>query len=274
MLLDSRQAAKLAFGIHLPSLTLFLMFVAGDAGRSTGEPPETAVPADSGNVYVGVDPAAWDVLDRAIAGLAACKGEAHGVAKTLAELRLDLRAVRVELECRRSCGTSASVGGTTECTGPTSAGPRTCLFERVGKVTGFKPGCHMCDESDKCSCALDGWSELEGALRRRGARLSQLLLIGRADRIPFDSPRYGGNSGLAQARAAWLHEKLRHIDSSVDQDVFDKRTILLASGPLNVPCDDTECKHDQSQRREDRSVEVFACWGPKPPQSPRATSRD
>ena len=82
--------------------------------------------------------------------------------------------------------------------------------------------------------------------------------------MPFASPEYGGNSGLAQARAAWLHEKLRQADFAIDQDVLDKRTILLASGPQNVPqCVGTSCD-DGSQRREDRSVEVFACWDPRP----------
>ena len=92
------------------------------------------------------------------------------------------------------------------------------------------------------------------------------MLLGRADRNAFADPAYGGNRGLAQARARWVLEKLRDGFGEVPPiaEVLDRRTMLIGTGPLNVPAD---CPHDDPdcddlKRSADRSVDLFACVVP------------
>ena len=94
--------------------------------------------------------------------------------------------------------------------------------------------------------------------------LQQLMLIGRSDVTPLCQRTlalYGSNSGLAQARAQWVLDELK--ERLPEQQKALDRTILLSAGPRYVRDDDTG-----PNRAKDRSVEVWACWTPKPkPQS-------
>ena len=118
--------------------------------------------------------------------------------------------------------------------------------------------------------------QFEKDLNKR--RLSHLVLVGRADRMPFDDVRYGGNRGLAQARAKWMHGCLRdRFDNRAGNlaEVLEKRTMLLSAGPLHAPaCSeegaDPDC--DEEERGSDRGVDVFACLHPSeaPPAQPPA----
>lgn len=102
----------------------------------------------------------------------------------------------------------------------------------------------------------------------KGHPLSHLVLIGRADRMPFENARYGGNRGLAQARANWVHQclrrelpKLTNDTATVGRivDVLDNPTMLLSAGPLHVPACHSDENCDAKARSLDRGVDVFAC---------------
>ena len=87
----------------------------------------------------------------------------------------------------------------------------------------------------------------------------QLLLIGRVDITQLTDEKrkpYGSNSGLAQARAKWILEKLKKRFPEHQSTL--ERTILLSAGPLHTGEEATEIN-----RAKDRSVEVWACWTPK-----------
>ena len=108
--------------------------------------------------------------------------------------------------------------------------------------------------------SLISLAALEEKLSRKfqAHTLQQLMLIGRADIKPLRGQKlrdYGSNSGLAQARAKWVWKSLER-KVKIDPD----RVILLSAGPLHIG---SEAK-DPKNRERDRSVEVYACWAPKP----------
>ena len=90
--------------------------------------------------------------------------------------------------------------------------------------------------------------------------LQQLMLVGRVDikqLIEKERQFYGSDSGLAQARAKWAWERLKEKLKEKEMEVDPKRIILLSAGPLHVG----------NVSDDDRSVEVYACWAPKPEQA-------
>lgn len=108
-----------------------------------------------------------------------------------------------------------------------------------------------------------------GSLFEAGT-LQQLMLIGRVDITPLNDEtrrRYGSNNGLAQARAKrvwdglvekWKLDEPEKLDEPKKKALLE-RTILLSAGPLHVGKD-----VEDTDRAKDRSVEVWACGGPKP----------
>ena len=89
--------------------------------------------------------------------------------------------------------------------------------------------------------------------------LQQLMLVGRVDIKQLSEKErqfYGSDSGLAQARAKWAWERLKEKLKEKEMEVDPKRIILLSAGPLHVG----------NVSDDDRSVEVYACWAPKPEQ--------
>ena len=96
--------------------------------------------------------------------------------------------------------------------------------------------------------------------------LQYLMLIGRVDSESFMDEAlqfYGTQIKLAEARAKWvLGELMKEFSAQIDPD----RTILLSAGPQPVGKNGSDIN-----RAKDRSVEVWACWTPKPT-SPSADS--
>lgn len=100
----------------------------------------------------------------------------------------------------------------------------------------------------------------------------QLMLVGRVDITPLNEKtrrRYGSNNGLAQARAKWVLDELVEkweLNNTEKAAALRERTILLSAGPLHVGGKDSEKEQEVSEkdRAKDRSVEVWACGGPKP----------
>ena len=85
----------------------------------------------------------------------------------------------------------------------------------------------------------------------------QLLLIGRVDITQLSEQArkdYGSDSGLAQARAKWVRDKLVERSQNTEQKEALRRAILLSAGPLHVGENVSNC-----DRALDRSVEVWAC---------------
>ena len=85
----------------------------------------------------------------------------------------------------------------------------------------------------------------------------QLLLIGRVDITQLSEQArkdYGSDSGLAQARAKWVRDKLVERSQNTEQKEALRRAILLSAGPLHVGENVSDC-----DRALDRSVEVWAC---------------
>ena len=165
----------------------------------------------------------------------------------MADLRAALASIEIDLE----------VGG---------GGSGGCQLADLGPVGGFEVGEHwLRDEAAACG---EVRLNVERQLDERVP--SHLILVGRADRTPFRSPRYGGNRGLAQARAKWVHRcllgELPHSAGRAARPlpridpVLKHRTVLLSAGPLNVPAcpEDGDCR-DAEARADDRSVDVFAC---------------
>lgn len=116
------------------------------------------------------------------------------------------------------------------------------------------------DKNDLISLAA-----LEKKLNRklRNCALQQLILIGRADTTPLVGDalqKYKSNRGLAQERAKWVWEYLKQ-EATSDR----KRVILLNAAFLHT---------DPGNYRYDRSVEVHACWAPKPKQITSFASAD
>ena len=90
----------------------------------------------------------------------------------------------------------------------------------------------------------------------------QPLLIGRVDITQLSEQArkdYGSDSGLAQARAKWVRDELVKKFKNEERKEALKRAILLSAGPLHVGENVSDC-----DRALDRSVEVYACWTPKP----------
>lgn len=166
-----------------------------------------------------------------------------------------------------------------------------CRWVRLHRITGFPPADHRLltvegeeaegEEMDCKPVASDSKKKLtaegeETACRRvasdfrrklNGRRLDGLVLIGRADRMPFSNAQYGGNRGLAQARAKWVHDCLLSEPSAAStangckhvRDVLKNGTALVTGGPLHVPACTVDQKCDEDARCRDRSVDLFAC---------------
>ena len=139
---------------------------------------------------------------------------------------------------------------------------RGCRIEQLTPLVEFPEAEHIPMDANCQNVA----AEFLDQVGDRG--LSHLVLVGRADRVPFADPRYGGNRGLAQARARWVHECLRrelpnraagpeHLREVFD--VLENRTMLLSAGPLHVPACWAGKDCDPEVRQRDRSVDLFAC---------------
>ena len=149
-----------------------------------------------------------------------------------------------------------------------------CQLAEFAPVRGFPVGGH---EPKTAGGPLGCGAVATGFLQELGGRrLGHLVLVGRADRMPLvgaEGARYGGNRGLAQARAAWVRDCLRQelplrMDAGRSAhlvDVLENRTILLGGGPLHVPacCEGPKC--DPESRHRDRSVDLFACLNDSAP---------
>ena len=108
--------------------------------------------------------------------------------------------------------------------------------------------------------------------------LGQLILVGRSDAKPVCKQTlalYGSGNGLAQGRAKWIWDELvKKFTTPEQQKALQDRTLLLSAGPLHVRGEASEMN-----RAKDRTVEVYACWTPKPkseqaeaPPAPAATT--
>ena len=140
---------------------------------------------------------------------------------------------------------------------------KSCQLERVGRVCGFdvrewdSSGTDplLGQNPDEVGQQLADWS--------RDGRVKALVLLSRADRIPAHDATLGGNSGLAQTHARTVRDEVSEHPTL--SEVVKHRTILLGTGPLNVPTrcmrEDSDC-NDKQARRADRAVDVFACQTP------------
>lgn len=148
-----------------------------------------------------------------------------------------------------------------------------CQLAWVGRVCGFQVG--KADEgmTDLLKNSLNGAKKQLTALDGNG-RLMWLVLIGRTDRETYLSSAYGGNRGLASARALWVQKALSKElqDSPNIRDLLEKRTIPIGSGPLHVPkqCPDDNPMCDAPERRRDRGVDIYACALPSAGNEPSA----
>ena len=157
-------------------------------------------------------------------------------------------------------------------------GAEGCNLKWIGRVCGF--GAESSEwiseqtpdqESEQASQSTkdeelltDSFQDVVGNLKSVGSgrQLNWMVLLGRSDPLPFGKPQYGGNWGLAPARAREVHKQLRASLGNVGNhaEVLDQRTMLIGTGPLNVPLDDS-CISDPDcdARKRDRGVDVFAC---------------
>ena len=152
-------------------------------------------------------------------------------------------------------------------------GGKVCHMRRVVRICGFPVAEHRLlpqkSNNSPTERALNerAWASFKHARKEisrwaASGDLTQLLLIGRADRHRFRNEEYGSNRGLAQARAKWVRDKL--IRENQDAGVADNlasRTVVLSAGPLHVPaeCKSEDACDDAYQRWRDRSVDIFAC---------------
>ncbi len=153
-----------------------------------------------------------------------------------------------------------------------------CRLVELAPVMAFPIAGHeLKTETETCEkVAANFWEQLDGR------RLSHLVLVGRADRMPFGDARYGGNRGLAQARASWVHECLRRNPPGTEAkhpaghilDVLENRTMLLSAGPLHVPACRADADCDPDGRARDRGVDLFACLDEPTPQAVEPAADD
>ena len=140
---------------------------------------------------------------------------------------------------------------------------KSCQLEWAGRVCGF--GVNRWDSYEAHPLLGETLDEVGQQLAdwSRDGRLKALVLLGRADRLPSRDPMLGGNSGLAQARARTVKDKFK--EDSTLSEILSHRTMLIGTGPLNVPApcisEDSGC-NDEEERLADRAVDVFACLTP------------
>ena len=177
----------------------------------------------------------------------------------------------------------ASSSVTVNVWGSGTADANPCRLRKLATIRGFPVANHVptalaCKGTGSENAAVSGLDNKDCPCRRvaasvlnqlSGRPLSHLIFVGRADRMPFADVSYGGNRGLAQARAKWVHSCLRDellgraADSAEGErivEALENRTLLLSAGPLEVPAPCTageDC--DTVARCKDRSVDVFAC---------------
>ena len=141
-------------------------------------------------------------------------------------------------------------------------------WKKLPPIQSFPEAKHKLDDS-----RLTELTELSTKLKSsKDKTLQQLMLIGRADTKPLGGQMlqaYGSNNGLAQARAKWVWEELKDREVKIDP----QRVILLSAGPLHVGeiSGGAVSDPDEKKRAEDRSVEIHACWAPKPAESAEST---
>ena len=149
------------------------------------------------------------------------------------------------------------------------ARPLGCHFDRVGSLYGFGSGKATVGEGQD---GLKGAEKVRGAMTARAKDhvLKGLVLVGRVDRVRFDTQGQENNETLAMERVDWFGRwwaprELRGIEgleAAVDG------AARIAAGPLDPPSEEEcpkevalECDADERERH--RSVEIFACWAPK-----------
>ena len=141
-------------------------------------------------------------------------------------------------------------------------------WKKLPPIQSFPEAKYKLDDS-----RLTELTELSTKLKSpKDKTLQQLMLIGRADAKPLGGQMlqaYGSNNGLAQARAKWVWEELKAREVKIDP----QRVILLSAGPLHVGeiSGGAVSDPDEKKRAEDRSVEIHACWAPKPAESAEST---
>ena len=147
----------------------------------------------------------------------------------------------------------------------------TSSWEKVKTIGPFREGEHGQLEEGAKETAKEGLDQLvplnQLVTKMNGhftdqQTLQQLILIGRVDSVRLREEKrqfYGAQIELARARAEWVQKKLlKEFPTQIDP-----RRISLLS-------DNYREKNDNGHA-PDRSVEVWACWTPKPT-SPSADS--
>lgn len=175
---------------------------------------------------------------------------------------VDVRVSGLDGCASGDCQTSVFVAGDLNWPNePTETQAEACQLAWVGRVCGF--GVAEVDEHDADDLLESSFGSVKTRIKAWGDEggLKWLALVGRADRMAFIDQGYGGNRGLAQARARWVHGELGKLEGApVVADVLKARTLVISAGPLNVPCvaDGANCD-DTDVRLRDRSVDVYAC---------------
>lgn len=124
-----------------------------------------------------------------------------------------------------------------------------------GFCGGFEPITDFPKGKHKLDAGLDQLFNSIDCHFKNQQMLQQLMLIGRVDSTEFGNQTqkfYGSQRNLAQARAEWVQEELL---KRFPTQINPKRIILLS--------DNYREKNDDGHA-PDRSVEVWACWTPKP----------
>jgi hypothetical protein len=104
--------------------------------------------------------------------------------------------------------------------------------------------------------------ELHAAMSKKPLRA--LLLVGSVDKQQLGGrlrTKFRSNEGLAEARAEWVEDRLRHLVSTLPPDV-----LILWSGP-------TIEAQSLAEKEHDRHVDIYAVWQEELPQSPGNDTR-
>lgn len=153
------------------------------------------------------------------------------------------------------------------------AWPLGCHFHTAGSVYPFGLGKAELERGEEGENAVNSAAEVKRTMMAvaRDHVLVALVLVGRVDRVPFDAHGEGQNMTLAMKRIEWFREwALEEMHGEVDGiGTAVGGAARIPAGPLDLPSKEDcpgeknlEC--DAPERQRHRSVDVFACWVPKP----------
>ena len=153
--------------------------------------------------------------------------------------------------------------------------PHACNFVDVGSVYSFVSGRAEFEKDSETGRPREDIRKRLEQMRRTMASLASgnvlkgLVMVGRVDRVPFNTRSDRTNETLAWDRVEWFEEwALGELKEVEGIELALERALRVQSGPLDVPsaedCPGDKLECDAPERRRHRSVDIFACWVPKP----------